>query len=267
MNKCDLFFRIRKRMTYFLCARHGKGFGVHSPFFYDFVMRVMRNKKVSSIVLDIENIRKRNLHDGRIIDIVDLGAGSVKMKNNTKRKISDIAKYSTVPGKYGLLLYNLSSAFGNKSIIELGTSLGMSTMYMAAGNPEAVVYSIEGCESTAAVAKENIQLAGVDNIRQLTGNFDDVLPELCRSGICPGLVFIDGNHTKEPTLDYFNMIADISDNDTVIAIDDIDCSTGMEEAWKTIAADDRVTSTADLGRMGIVFFKKGLSKMNLLIRY
>jgi predicted O-methyltransferase YrrM len=261
-----IFSRTCKYLKYILLSGHRKGHGIHSPFIFDLVSRVFRNKIDYNIVCNIEKVRKRLISDQRSIMVNDLGAGSEKLKTNT-RKVSDIARYSPVPLKYGVLLSNLASEFGKTSIIEFGTSFGISTMYMAASCPDTVVYTMEGCESVADIANQNFNDAGLANIRLLKGSFDELLPLIIETGVNPGLVFIDGNHRKEPVLKYFRQIAEMSDRNTVIVIDDIYYSKEMEQAWKEIKLDEKVSVTVDIFRMGIVFFRKGITRAGYTIRY
>jgi predicted O-methyltransferase YrrM len=206
------------------------------------------------------------INDQRWIDVNDLGTGSEKLKSN-KRKVSDIARYSPVPEKYGVLLSNMAAEFGNPLIVEFGTSFGISTMYMAASSPDTVLYSIEGSPAVSEIATANFKEAGLNNINVLTGSFDKMWSEAISSGVKPGLVFIDGNHRKEPVLKYFNQISAISGSNTVVIIDDIYYSEEMESAWNEIKRLEKVTMTIDIYRMGIVFFREGLSYRNYTIRY
>ncbi len=260
------FFRTLRYIEYLLFARHRKGHGLHSPFVFDLVYRVFRNKTDHQVVLTIEQVRKKCISDQRIINVLDLGGGSGRMKTNL-RKVSEIARYSAVPGRYGLLLSNLAAEFGKPSVVEFGTSLGISTMYLAAGCPGTVVYTMEGCPETSLLAKENFRIGGFDNINLLNGNFDDLLPDLKKKDIKPGLVFIDGNHKKEPVCRYFKEVSEMSDNDTVIVIDDIHYSLEMEDAWKWIRNSAKVTLSVDLYRMGILFLRKGIAPSDYTIRY
>jgi len=255
-----------KYLKYLLFSRHRKGHGIHSPFVFGLVSEVFRNKIDPGVVLKIENIRKMNLSGSRVISVTDLGAGSVKMKNSL-RKVSDIVNYSSVQSKYGRLLYSLAERFGSRGIIELGTSAGISTMYLASATQGAVVHSIEGCPATAEIARENFNLAGISNIDLHTGSFDELLPQLTDGKISPGMVFIDGNHRKEPTIRYFNSIADISSGSTLVVIDDIHSGDEMEEAWSIIKDHGRVSVTVDIFRMGLVFFREGISRGHYIIRY
>lgn len=259
------FHQLLEYVEYLLFSRHEKGHGIHSPLVYDLVSRVFRNKIHSGIVLRIEMIRKRLLKDHRVININDLGAG--QDRRSKQRKVSEIVRYSAINKKYGTLLSNLASEFGKPSILELGTSFGISSMYMAASSPDSTVYTIEGCAECAAVAAENFREAGLTNIVQFTGSFDKVIPEVIKKAISPGLIFIDGNHRKEPTLKYFFQLSEAYDGEFVIVIDDIHYSKGMAEAWETIKYSANVSATIDIFRMGIVFVGSKITRNHYSIRY
>jgi len=261
-----IFFRTVKYLKYIILAKHWRGHGIHSPFIFDLVSRVFRNKTDKDIVCIIEKIRVRLKSDRRLIAINDLGSGSESRKT-TVRKVSDIARYSPVPLKYGLLLSNLAAEFGRNFIIEFGTSFGISTMYLAAGGPESVIFTVEGDPSVAEVAKDNFREACLGNITLLTGSFDEMMPVITTDVRKPGLVFIDGNHRKEPVLKYFNCMAEAADSKTVIVIDDIYFSDGMEAAWNEIKADVRVSATVDIFRMGLVFFREGINRHDYIVRH
>ncbi len=259
-------FTIAEYARYLLRSGHRKGHGIHGPFLFDVISRIFQNKIDPGIVFKIEAIRKKMVNDSHLINFCDYGSGSGKMKSD-KRKVSDIAKNSSVPEKYCYLLSRLSSVFGQPLIVEFGTSLGISTMYLALSCPEATVYTMEGCSAASEIACSNFGEAGISNIKQLNGRFEEIFPEISRLGICPGLVFIDGNHRKEPTVSYFDQVAGISGNNTVVILDDINHSSEMAEAWDIIKNDGRVTASIDIFKMGIVFFRKEITPGSYMVRY
>ena len=223
-------------------------------------------KPIRDVVLKIEKVRKRLTGDKRIIEVNDLGSGSGR-GNIKLKKVSDIARDSAVPEKYGLLLANMAAEFGKTLILEFGTSFGISTMYMAYSSGEALLYSMEGSPAIAEIAESNFKEAGLNNIRLYVGSFSESLPGILSKESSPGLIFIDGDHRKEPLIGYFERLADISDNNTVVIIDDINYSREMEEAWIAIRQHERVSVTIDIYRMGIVFFRKGIGRNNYIVRY
>jgi predicted O-methyltransferase YrrM len=261
-----IFFRAIKYLKYILLSRHRNGHGIHSPFVFDLVSRIFRNKIDPDIVCSIEKVRKRMISDRSSIIVCDLGSCSEILKTNL-RKVSDIARKSLVPRKYGLLLSNMAAEFGEPLIIEFGTSLGISTIYMAAACRGALVYTMEGSPSISGIAIDNFKKEGIENIEVYTGSFDEGLPQILSRNIKPGVVFIDGNHRKEPVIEYFSKISEISDSNTVIILDDINYSREMSEAWNKIKQFEKVSLTVDIYRMGIVFFREGINHNDYVIRY
>ncbi len=261
-----VFFRVLKYLKYTIMSSHRLGHGIHSPFVFDLVTRVFRNKSETNIVCIIEKTRKRMLRDKRVIEVEDFGSGADNKKSNSRR-VSHIAKRSPVTLKYGLLLSKLASEFGAKGIIEFGTSLGISTMYLASSASETKVYSMEGSSEIAKIARENIKNAGFSNCEIITGDFDAVLPDVFEKCKNPGLVFIDGNHRKEPLLRYFSKVSEVAGKETVIVIDDINYSKEMSEAWGEIKKSENVTVTIDLNRIGLVFLNETITPKNYIIRY
>jgi predicted O-methyltransferase YrrM len=255
-----------KYLKYILFSHHKKGHGIHSPFVFDLVSRVFRNKIDRGIVLTIETARRKMLADRKRINVLDLGSGSGS-SGNTQKIVSQIARRSPVSSRYGILLSNLAAEFGKPLIIELGTSLGISTMYMAASSKDSMISTIEGSHEIASIARQNFADAGLNNITLLEGSFDEILPRFAGSSVKPGLVFIDGNHRKEPVLKYFKELVMISDSNTVIVIDDINYSKEMAEAWEEIKKHEKVSVTIDIFRMGILFFREGINHNNYIIRY
>jgi predicted O-methyltransferase YrrM len=259
-------YNIAKWLEYKMLSRHNRGHGIHSPFVFDLVTRVFRNKTDADFVCSIEEIRRDMISCKRVIHVKDLGSGSGRMKNN-ERSVSEIARYSPVPRKYGVLLAGLAREFGMPSIIEFGTSLGISTMYMASASPASKVITIEGCPETSKIAKENFLKAGLDNISIITGAFDEVIYDYKGVFKEAGMIFIDGNHRKQPMLDYFNILSEISGQNTVIALDDIYYSKETASAWEEIKCNKKVTVSIDLFRMGLIFFRKGMPRSDYIISY
>lgn len=255
-----------KHIEYLLFSRHGNGHGIHSPFVFEIVTDIFRNKIDPDIVFKIEMIRRRMISDRGSIIVNDLGSGSKRMKSCV-RKVSDIARYSAVSKKYGIFLSRMSKFFGDPLILELGTSLGISTMYLASASPATKVFTIEGCPNTTEIARRNFRDAGLSNITIFNGAFEELLPEIMKEKSPPGLVFIDGNHRKEPVINYFSQVADLSSPDTVVIFDDINSTVEMEGAWDEIKNHSRVTFTIDIFRMGIVFFREGINHFHYVIRY
>ncbi|HOK26045.1 MAG TPA: class I SAM-dependent methyltransferase [Bacteroidales bacterium] len=260
------FHIVINNLKYKVFSRHKRGHGIHSPFVFNLITHVFRNKIDPTVVSTIENIRKEMLADPSFVKVTDYGSGSKHFRDGM-RKVSSIAKYSSVPKKYGELLHKFAAEYGGTDIIEMGTSLGISALYLATGARGTMVHTIEGCPVVSEIAKRNFEKAGCRNIRVYTGKFDEVLPELKEKNIRPGLVFIDGDHRKDALLKYFETICSMCNDKSVVIIDDIHRSVEMAEGWAEIKKMKNVSVTIDICRMGIVFLRKGISKFDYVIRY
>lgn len=241
---------------------------------------------------EIEKVRAKMLADTREVEFVDYGAGIGNRESENgnreardRRKVSDIAKRSLAKKKYAqmlarlvnwlerpLLTSPLRGGIGDRRlaigdgliIVELGTSLGVTTAYMAAMDKRNRVITYEGCPAVAEIAKENWEALGLKNIDCRVGEITaDILDrDLERVDVA----FIDANHTYAGTRAYFNVLAEKVHRKSVMIVDDIHYNKEMEQAWREICADERVTSTMDLYQMGLVFFDKDYWKRDYRIR-
>ena len=240
--------------------------GTHSPFVYKLTDEVIYDFTAKTEYKSIEQQRKKLYDDGSIVEVTDLGAGS-HLNKNRKKAVKEIAKNALKSPKLAQLIFRLAEFSKPSSIIELGTCLGLTTAYLAKSTPTASVVTIEGCPQTAAVARKNFQELGLNNIELQVGNFDLLLPDLFAKQEKLDFVYIDGNHRKDATLNYFKWCLPKVGEHTVLIFDDIYWSKGMKEAWEEIKNHPDVTVTIDLFWIGLVFFKKGQAKEHFKIRY
>jgi predicted O-methyltransferase YrrM len=256
-------FRIINFVKYFLRAKTAHG--VHSPFAFNFVQNVLKNKQNYYAFEDIESIRAKLLLSNLEVQVTDLGAGSKKIKNS-KRKISEIVRYSAKSKKYGQLLFKIVSEYKCKNMLELGTSLGISTMYLASVSKQNNIVTIEGCSNISKVAEINFSKLNFKNICSIVGNFDNVLPNILKKNKFD-LVFIDGNHKGEALLKYTEMCLPHLTENAILIADDINWSKDMNDAWKKITAKNEIMLSIDLFEMGICFTNKTLSKEHFILRF
>ena len=240
--------------------------GTHSPFVYRLTDEVIYDYNNKIDYESIEAQRKKLYHDDAVIEVTDLGAGS-HLNKNRRKKVKQIAKNALKSPGLAKLIYRLAKENNPKRIIELGTCLGITTAYLAKACPEAKVTTIEGCPQTAAVAAKNFEELGLNNIELLTGNFDTLLPELLAGEKQVDFVYIDGNHRKEATLNYFKWCLPKVHSDSLLIFDDIYWSKGMKEAWEEIKAHPEVSVTVDLFWIGLVYFRKGQAKEHFKIKF
>ena len=238
---------------------------VHSPFMAEFIEHVFRSKELPEDVENIELFRKTLVKDNRVIQVVDQGAGSHK-SNGSKRPISEIARHAAKPKRDAAILYRAAKFLRSKNVLELGTSLGLTSLYLSS-DPEVALTTLEGCPHTLGIAQGNFEIAARKNIRPVLGNFKKTLPEVVSVMDRIDLAFVDGDHRKVPTLYYFELIIPKLHNDSLVVFDDIHWSPEMEAAWEQIKQDKRSRVTVDIHRMGFVFFRKEMTPQHFDLRY
>lgn len=265
-----------KYLKYYLTASNGRGHGIHSPFVFDFITKVLRDNRNFYCYQTIEHLRDKMQYDNEMLTIEDFGAGS-RVENTKQRTVAAIAKFSLKPKKFSQLLFRMVNYYQPANMLELGTSLGITSAYIASGKTNAPLITMEGASAVAAIARQNFVRLKLKHIQIVEGNFDETLAgvmhqlstqenEAGNSGI--QFAFIDGNHRKEPTLRYFHQMLPQIKNDSILIFDDIHWSEEMEAAWAEIQAHPSVTLTIDLFFIGIVFFRKEqLVKQHFTIRF
>jgi predicted O-methyltransferase YrrM len=256
-----------KYLQYLWQASSGKGHGIHSPFVYDFVEHVLNARDKPEAFARIEAHRRWLLSSAEMLEVEDFGAGSAFGQLH-QRSVGSIARHAAKAPKFGRLLYRIAEHYHCRHVLELGTSLGISTAYMASAPGVARVLTLEGAPAIAQAAGNGFATLGLKQVEQIVGNFDDTLAEALKRMPSPDLVFVDGNHREEPTLRYFRQCLAAAHDETILVFDDIHWSEGMENAWAQIKSHPQVRCTIDLFFVGIVLLPKAFrEKQDFVIRY
>ncbi|HEV7347188.1 class I SAM-dependent methyltransferase [Telluribacter sp.] len=247
--------------------RSGNEHSIHSPFVFDLYTKLIRRPDDHADYPQLQSLRRHLLHSTEEIDVLDLGAGS-RVNGSNRRKVRQIAKNAEKPERFGRLFHRLVRHFRPATILELGTSLGLTTLYFARANPGSRVISLEGCPETVRLARENFKKAGESDIEVVTGNIDETLGRTVQNLNQPlDMVYFDANHRYEPTVRYFELCLPHANNDSLFIFDDIYWSKEMTRAWEYIKAHPEVTVTIDLFWIGLVFFRKGQVKEDFVLRF
>lgn len=240
----------------------------HSPFVYEFIESTLKDKTGRDGFEKLNNYKQKTFNSRSQVETVDFGSGAGNKPYRTfTMEIGKIAKRRTHSKKQLEDLYKISNYFKPSVTLEIGTAVGISSLYLKKGNKDGRLITMEGCAGLAYVAQKGFAINKFDDIEIVTGNFNNTLPELLTKLDTLDMVFFDGNHKKEPTLDYFNQCLKLANENSVFLIDDIYWSKGMTSAWNEIKNHPSVSFTIDIYWMGMVFFKKGITKQNFVIRY
>ncbi len=225
--------------------------GLHSPFMYKLATECFYDQTEYPEYKQLKNYQKKLKKNKHYIEVRDMGAGSSYFKSK-KRKISEISKIAGSNLKEMKLLYRLTNYFKPENILELGTNLGKSSLALYLGNPIASITTVEGDIALFEIAKKNLSHTPIEILHSTFENYLNQLPNSQKFDF----VYLDGNHTKEATLKYFQLLLPHLHNNSLLLLDDIYWSKEMKEAWEEIKQDSRVKQSVDGFHKGFLFFRE-----------
>lgn len=248
-----------------LTAGHRKGHGIHSPLAFNIAQQVLFNKQSYPEYEQMKKVFRQLSHSTERLSVAEIGGGSRKF-SGAEREVKKMARHSSVSLKYGKLLFRLAAYMKPELCLELGTSVGLSALCLALGNPKGRVLTLEGNASLCSFSQKLFREQGLNNITVRQGLFDDLLPGILSDPTTAKLVYIDGNHRYEPTKRYFEQVISQMTKGLII-FDDIHWSEEMQQAWKEITSDKRSIFSMDLYRMGIICPDTSITPGHYRIRY
>lgn len=268
MVKWALFHRIWSYLKHVLSAWNTTGEGIHSPYLFELVRFILRDENSYYCFADIERRRELLLAFRDELDVLDYGSAGTKEGLHIQRRVCDIAKRQLESPKVGQILFRIINHMGEQEkrpleILELGTSLGVTTAYLAATDSRNHVITLEGSAEVLKIAKGVWRALKLENIEWQEGNIDDTLYLYAREQL--DLAYVDANHTYEATKRYVDYLLPRMNEKGIIVIDDIHYSVSMERAWKELKADSRVTTSMDLYHVGLLFVDKHYLKRHYRI--
>jgi len=186
--------------------------GLHSPFVYTLLDEVIYDFRAHKVYIEIEN-KKRALQP------------------NSRRK-------GNRP-KTDQLIYRLAKRLSPAGIVEIGTGMGISKLYLAKAAPQASLVSLEHDgslkHSTAKLQAADFVFVNYYNPDNLLNCFELLLPKL--------------NH------------------DSVVVINNSYAHPAAKQNWQHIKANPQVTVTVDLFWLQLAFFRKGQAKEHFKLRF
>ncbi|MDX1939820.1 MAG: class I SAM-dependent methyltransferase [Saprospiraceae bacterium] len=230
-------------------------YDIHSPFVTDLIKAVLEDDRFFYAFAGIESLREKLLQNKAILHIEDHGAGS-KVNNSITRTVADIAKYAAISSNTGKQLFRLVNFCKPKTILELGTSLGISTLYLANAALNAKIITIEGCHDVVEQAKHHFDIMKASHIEIKEGVFEELLYPALTNLKTLDFLFLDGDHRAGASLQYFEQCLPYAHENSVFVIADIHWSDEMEQAWKQMQQHPRITLSVDLFHFGLLFFRK-----------
>ena len=228
---------------------------VHSPFVYDLCRAALEDDRHRYAFDDIEQLRRRLLRSSDTLEMTDYGAGS-RVAGTTTRRLAQVARDSANAGARGELLFRLVDFLKPAALLEMGTSLGIGTLYQKFAARRARMISLEGCPQTADRARHHLEVMQRSEVDIRIGPFDETLPAALADLGRVDWLFNDGDHRYEPTLRYFKTVLPYLHPGSVLVFDDIHWSDGMERAWRELRTHPRVRLSVDFYHCGLLFFRE-----------
>lgn len=235
---------------------------IQAPFAYQFFNKLITSIKSSKIIDEIEHERQVFIRDNSVIEGDDLGAGSKMARNST---VSSIARYGISSKKNCRFLRELVNITKSATCVELGTSLGIATAYLAHSNSMKKIYSFEGNSALAEKAKTLFNKLNIDNVQIIEGNIDIELPAFMETVESIDLAIVDANHTKNALIGYYQILKFKMNTHSVLFIDDIRWSREMYAGWKDLIQRQEVTLSMEFLHHGLLFFEKGIPKQHYIL--
>ena len=264
-----MFYRIWTYIRHFFTAWNTTGEGIHSPYLFHLVRFILRDRNPYYCFADIERRREMLLGNEEVLHVTDFGSAGSKEGKPIDRHVCDIARGHLESPQVGQMLFRIVN-FMNEAqkrpleILELGTSLGITTAYLASADSRNRVTTLEGSEAVLHVAQGVWKALKLENIEWLQGNIDETLEQAVHAPL--DIAYVDANHTYEATLRYVHYLLPRMQEKGMIILDDIHYSKDMERAWETLKKDDRVTSSMDLYHVGFLFVDTHYWRRNYRIR-
>lgn len=237
---------------------------LHSPFVFDFYTRVVQGQEMYYAFELIEALREQLRKNGQLLQLKGFGAGS---RGLSSRRLNVLLKRASAPPKVGRLLFRSVLYMQAKTIVELGTHLGVGTAYLAMASPSTRVYTLEGEPQLLQLARQNCRALGIQNVEYIEGDINQTLPLLLNRLERVDIAYLDANHYYQPTLQYVEALLPKLHEDSLLIVDDIYWSHEMAQAWKQLCGHPEFGISIDLFRLGLLFCRQKQPKQHFILRF
>lgn len=254
---------LRKSVLLYRGIRYRKGYGVHSPFVFNLITKVIEERCSYYSFYDIELIRKQLLFRDNIITYPDRQQKGVVRS----RTVGEIVGREAIKPKHGALLFRLTNYFKSKNILQLGPSMGLSTLYLTSYATGLKCIALENIPEFASIAQIAFDKAARNPVDLRTGSYKELLPQALKDIKQLDFVFFNTLYEQQNNIWLFNECVKQVHNETIFVFEGIKASRKMREFWKEVCSYPEVTVTVDLYSMGIVFFNKKLHKRDYIVYF
>lgn len=256
------FFILKEYLLYFLerTDRHSLQAPFASDFYRELITYIRQHRNGNPA---LEGLRKSLILDSKILEIKDEGAGS-NFAVGTKRSVASICKNSCSSLPHNLLYQFIVNKTPAKTVVELGTSFGINTGYLAE-RTIGTVFTFEADSSLLEIAKNTN--TNYSNITFIPGLIAETLPGFLMGQPRIDFIQVDAHHTYQATMQYCKWVWPYLHEQSVVVIGDIHWSPEMKKAWLEIKKFPGVTSSMDFFECGVLFFKTEIQPEHHILYY
>lgn len=240
---------LKRRISYFLKARHRGGHGIHSPFLFRLITRVIENKGYFSAYQLLKSADE-NMHN--MLNILEF-----EPFKQRPMKDHDLRRLYTLPPGYDRLLFRLVDDFSPAAIAFYGSTFGVTLLALAlADSRKRVIAQIEN-NHFRSFCRRLSDVYEVNNI------------EITETRKPSKADFIVIQQPSDPAYcdRILNTILEEPDFHGVIVVCGIHYSQALENIWASHQRREAVRVTLDLFELGIFICSKGLQKEEFMLRF
>lgn len=220
--------------------RQAWGFGIHSPFAFRLITKVIREKARYYAYDDIEAIR----HE--------------RVENHLSRSQKRLRK--RISTSRGRLFFRLTNFFRPHKILEIGSSWGISTLYLRLADRSSQLTVAEPADEVVRFAERLLAEAGVkaDFVRE---NYETFLPDYLEQN--SERLYIVVNRLPKSYYGMLSRLLDVAlDKQSLLIIDGIRSNSAVKSWWESLIKDPRVRVTVDMKNVGFVCCDPKLNKQD-----
>lgn len=247
---------LRKSILGYRKLRHGRGYGVHSPFVYALITKVIEEQHPYYCYQDIDKLRKQYLFRTDAVTYPD------RRGSNRQHRvpIGRLLKREAITARKGMLLFRLANYYKPVHLLQIGSSYDFSAVYLSAYAKGLSFHVLEAVSAFVPVSREMYGKAAFNPITLHTGDYETTLPGVLKDLRSVDLVFFNTCHEQNDPVRLFRECIKQASPQAIFIFNEIKSNRLMRACWQEVCASSGVTVTVDLYTIGIAFCDPKLHK-------
>ena len=220
--------------------RYRKGHGVHSPFVYNLITKVIEEKASFYAFDEIEKYRKELL--------------------SQKNDLSILTTKEAQSREYGALLFRIVNFFKCQSVLQIGSSTGIMSLYLAMASKHCDCFALEERPNILCAIKDFVLAHNLDKFHFVEGNSKEALMKFQSTSTQMDLIFINQLPESMTVEELYSLCQSLRHKETVLIINEIKRNKNMNKLWLMMRNHPQSRVSIDLFALGILFFDDKLHK-------